>query len=905
MSSSARRLNESSHLENGRQGVTHGAASDQAFDDLNALAAQVCRAPVSVLFLADAKGPWCKSRTGLTPNHASRASFFCHHTMLGADVLLVPDTLKDSRFADNPIVVGEPRIRFYAGAPLIDRGEHLGALCIMDVVPRDLSSGERNALLALSRQVVSQLELQHQSQELAASELRLHQVFRNCPVALSIHRWSDRTFVDVNPACTSLLGWKSEELAGRTTTDLRLVDPQAAATIRSQLSADGILKDVELTVSTRSGDTRRVLMGTSKVTLQRETHVITTFVDITNRTKAEQALISSQARYQALFELAPDGILIADQQSRYLDANLGMCQMLGYTREELIGKHASDIVAPSEVAHIAPALAEISTHAGHNREWIFRRKDGSTFSAEVIVRPMPDGNLLAMIRDITERKRIEARFRRLMESNAQGVMFWKTSGEITQANDALLRLTGYTRDDLEAGRLRWSAMTPPEYAHLDERSLREMAAKGICTPFEKEYIRKDGTRVPIFIGAAVFEDDPGEGVSFVIDLTERNKLEQQFLRAQRMESIGTLASGIAHDLNNVLAPILLSLDMLGEPATTEDHASLLDLLRTSTEHGVELVRQVLSFARGVSGQRIPVNPLPLLNDLLKVMRDTFPKTIVIRCLPVRDLWTITGDPTQLHQVFLNLCVNARDAMPEGGTLSITMENVRLDETFVAMNLDAMAGAFVKITVADTGTGISSEIRDRIFEPFFTTKETGKGTGLGLSTTMAIVKSHGGFINPYSEVGRGSKFEVYLPAQTVQAEVEPQSGTAELQRGNGETVLVIDDEEAIRTVVQGTLERFGYHVILASNGAQALAIYRRQHDSIDVVLTDMAMPVMDGPATIIALRAINPEVRIVGSSGLSSNAEVTKLLGVGIKHFVSKPYTAETLLAALQRGLKPD
>jgi PAS domain S-box-containing protein len=417
---------------------------------------------------------------------------------------------------------------------------------------------------------------------------------------------------------------------------------------------------------------------------------------------------------------------------------------------------------------------------------------------------------------------------------------------------------------------------------------------------------KLGLEITVEVGWTLVRDSSGRPKSILAintDITEKKKLESQFLRAQRMESIGTLAGGIAHDLNNVLAPILMSVEVLKDMAGSEDELTLLATLKGSAQRGAELVKQVLSFARGVDGQRVLVNPLHLVRELVAVMRETFPKSITIRFQPPRELWTVMGDATQMHQVLLNLCVNARDAMPDGGTITLTMENIVLDATYAAMNPDAVPGAYVMIKVEDTGTGIPPAIRDRIFEPFFTTKELGKGTGLGLSTTLAIVKSHKGFINLYSEVGKGTKFKVYLPANTTEAAAEEVAiEQTRLPRGNGECVLVVDDEEPIRKVAQSTLERFGYRVLLACHGADAIAVYSRHQGDVAVVLTDMAMPIIDGPALMFALKAMNPEVRIVASSGLAANDGVAKAMGAGVRHFVPKPYTAEVLLRTLQKVL---
>jgi PAS domain S-box-containing protein len=505
--------------------------------------------------------------------------------------------------------------------------------------------------------------------------------------------------------------------------------------------------------------------------------------------------------------------------------------------------------------------------------------------------------------DVTERKRIDVRFRRLVDSNAQGVMFWNTKGEITGANDAFLRIIGWTRELLETGRLTWEAITPPEYAHLDRQALGEIVVTGVCTPFEKEYLRHDGSRVSVLVAAATFEDTPEEGFCFVLDITERKKLEQQFLRAQRMESIGTLAGGIAHDLNNVLGPIILSLDLLRMKFTDPASRELLSMISSSAQRGAAMVGQVLSFARGVEGRRVDLQIKHVLREIEKIVNDTFLKNIQVYTLIPNDLWTVQGDPTQLHQVLLNLCVNARDAMAGGGKLTLTAENVTIDAHYAGLNTEARPGPYVLLRVEDSGVGIPPEIIEKIFDPFFTTKEIGNGTGLGLSTTLAIVKSHGGFMRVRSEVGVGTKFMVYLPAQ---AEVSSDAAApveAEMPRGHGEVVLVVDDEPSVRQITKQTLEAFGYRVVLAGDGVEAVSAFARQGLQIAVVLTDMMMPVMDGPATIQVLRRMNPKLPIIAASGLPANSSATQVASLGVRHFLPKPYTAEALLKALHQVLR--
>ena len=380
------------------------------------------------------------------------------------------------------------------------------------------------------------------------------------------------------------------------------------------------------------------------------------------------------------------------------------------------------------------------------------------------------------------------------------------------------------------------------------------------------------------------------------DITETKMLEAQLLRAQRMESIGTLAGGIAHDLNNVLTPIMLSLQLLKEKNNDEQSQKLLTILEQNCQRGANLIKQVLSFARGVEGERNPLQAKHVITEIEKVAKETFPRNIEIQTNIPKELFTISGDATQLHQVIMNLSVNARDVMPDGGVLSITASNFFIDENYVRMHKEAKVGSYVIISVSDTGSGIPHRIIDRIFEPFFTTKEFGKGTGLGLSTALAIVKSHNGFINVYSEIGKGTTFKVYLPA--VKTEVQKEEEQLKLYIGNGELILVAEDEGSIREITSSTLKTYGYKVLTSSDGAEAVALYAQNKDKVKVVLMDMMMPVMDGYASIRAIRKINPEVKIIAVSGLAEKDKLAKIGSSRAKAFLPKPYTAERLLKTI-------
>jgi two-component system, cell cycle sensor histidine kinase and response regulator CckA len=394
-------------------------------------------------------------------------------------------------------------------------------------------------------------------------------------------------------------------------------------------------------------------------------------------------------------------------------------------------------------------------------------------------------------------------------------------------------------------------------------------------------------------------DDKSQTILVVnTDITQKKQLESQFFRAQRLESIGTLASGIAHDLNNVLAPILMTAQLLESRSNDDRSKKLLPILISNAKRGANLVKQVLSFTRGIEGERTPLQLKHLINEIQQVIKETFPKTIHTTTQIPQELWTVSGNTTQLHQVLMNLCVNARDAMPDGGKLIITAENLFIDENYAKMNIEARIGNYISISISDTGIGIRPDIIDRIFEPFFTTKELGKGTGLGLSTVLGIVKSHGGFINVYSEPRKGSKFQVHLPAVQISETIEDTD--SDMPEGNGELILIIDDEDSICDVTKASLESFNYKAITASDGIEAIALYAEHREEISVVVTDMVMPSMDGITTIRTLQKINPTVKIIAVSGLVSSEKIHAASEIGVKAFLAKPYTAKQLLETISR-----
>ncbi len=508
----------------------------------------------------------------------------------------------------------------------------------------------------------------------------------------------------------------------------------------------------------------------------------------------------------------------------------------------------------------------------------------------------------------------QGRFSRLSESGIIGINIADIHGNILEANDAYMKMVGYSREELLRGAIRWADLTPPEFRHLADEAEAQLRATGIATPWETETFRKDGSRISMLVGVAMLEYP--RCIAFTADITERKRAEagraraeealrqseEQLRQAQKMEAVGRLAGGVAHDFNNVLSVIMSYGELIvGDLKPADPLRTDIEEIRKAASRAAGLTRQLLLFSR----QQVVEPKVMDLNEVLasmdKMLQRILGEDVELVSVPAKAAGRVKVDPSHVEQVILNLVVNARDAMPTGGKLTIETANVILDEEYTRSHLQVKAGPHVMMAVSDTGLGMDRETQTRIFEPFFTTKEKGKGTGLGLSTVFGIVQQSGGHIWVYSEPGKGTTFKIYLPRVDAELDVLTPAVAPTTLRGT-ETVLLAEDEEQVRSIVLNVLLRQGYHVIPAQNGGEALLLSERHSGTIDLLLTDVVMPTMSGPELAKRLAATRPDMRVLCMSGYTDDSIVRHgVLESGVA-FIQKPITPTLLMTKVREVL---
>ncbi|WP_309671523.1 PAS domain S-box protein [Gemmatimonas sp.] len=622
--------------------------------------------------------------------------------------------------------------------------------------------------------------------------------------------------------------------------------------------------------------------------------------------------VSSSDALRQTFRDVAIGMVITDADGQIVQTNGAFCRLLGFDETALCGRALTSVLHADDQTLDAHALHELlsGVRSSDMVTTRFVHADGREIWGDVhlsVIRG-DDGApayIVRMTEDVTARQRALDERDRFFDLSLDMLSIANYDGWFTHVNPAWTRCLGWTAEELTSRPLI-------EFVHPDDRDAVLADRKKIfpgqsMRDIENRYRCKDGSYR--WLSWSVHPQvDTRQVIGVVRDITEkkrheaeRRQLEARVARAQRMEGIGTLAGGIAHDLNNVLAPIMLSIEVLKAEAGFDAQREVLDTIEASARRGADMVRQVLSYARGVEGLRVVLSLPVVLRDVLRLVSDRLTASVELHTSLPEHLWTFAGDSTQIQQVLLNLLLNAKDAMPEGGTITISARNVELRAADIS-EPERSAGPYLQIEVRDTGHGIAPEHLDKIFDPFFTTKGIGEGSGLGLSTSHAIVRSHGGFFQVESTPGIGTTFRVSLPASTTPAALAPDPA-ATMPQGADECILVIDDEDSIRRLLQTTLRRAGYRVLAASNGSEGVVQFTAHRSDIALVLTDLMMPVMDGIEAIRAIRAIDATVRIVAMSGLATTERRHAALREGATHFLAKPFSADSLLTTVRTAIQ--
>ena len=658
-----------------------------------------------------------------------------------------------------------------------------------------------------------------------------------------------------------------------------------------------------------------------------------------------KALRESEERFRTLAGATFEGVAITEH-GRFIDANEQFLHIVGTTRSELIGQEVAPLIAPEDRDRVmANILQGVESHTEHQ----MYRRDGTQITVEIHGRTISyqDQQVrITAVRDITHRKQTEdalrqseERLRRMIQTSPVAIGFGDSTGKIFEANESFYRLTGYSRREIQAKQLGWDRLTAPEYAELDRQIMAMLAATGSAGPYEKKYIRKDGSRVPLLLSVSKF---PGrdEHIAFIVEITERKRMEEelrrsrdelevrvqertaelaqankelreeikrrekaeeQLLQTQKPESMGTLTGGIAHDFNNMLGAIVINSEMaLLDLPGGSDIRNNLELILKSAIRGRDLVKQMLLFSRKSQKKQETLPLTPIIKETFRLLRSSVPTTIQMELDLKTEEDTVYADPSQIQQVVMNLCTNAAYAMRgTTGVIDLSLETV----TFGATDLpepDMQPGEYVVFSVKDTGTGMDEEVKKRIFEPFFTTKPVGEGTGLGLSVVYGIVKSHKGNITVYSEPGRGSIFRVYLPKADTGVVVKTE--VPKPLPGGKERVLFVDDEEIIINSVRNMLEHLGYRVTALTDSREALQLFSEDPSRFDLVLTDQTMPFMTGEDLGKEMMRLRPDIPIILSTGYSDLISAEAAMAMGFRGYIMKPFTLRESAELLRRIL---
>lgn len=775
----------------------------------------------------------------------------------------------------------------------------------------------------------SEIERKQSEEEIKKRQKYLEAVLHDAPDAI-ITLDASHHVLEWNPGAEKIFGYTRDEAVGKNLDDLvsgpDVVD-EAKANTKKVLSGQN-LSPTETIRYRKDGTAVNVIVAGSPIQIDGEVHgVVAVYTDITDRKRTEEALRESEEKFRLTFESVPDAVTISSMEDgRYLYVNDGFCRITGYAKEEVIGKTAFDLglyVNPADRERLLANLQDKDTVEGFEAQ--FRMKDERVVDALLsgrIFRYGEEDCLIAVTKDITQFKEAQARirasekrYRDLFNSVSDLIYTHDLEGRFLSANRAMTEIFGYEPEDFIGRKV--TDIMKPELRPLFFTEYLEVIKKQGHYEGVTAYFTKDGRKIYIEYRNRLIT--PGEGDPYITgigrDVTERilaereiKKLNKQMLQAQKMEAVGTLAGGIAHDFNNLLQGILgyTQILLLSRDESDPDTARLEEIEKAS-QRARELTQQLLAFSRKVETKPRPVDLNQEVEQVRKLLERTIPKMIAMELHLEERLDVIHADPAQLEQVMMNLGVNARDAMPDGGRLVFETENVTLDEEYCETHLGARPGRYVLLSISDTGQGMDRETLEHIFEPFFTTKEVGRGTGLGLAMVYGIIKSHGGYIMCYSEPGEGTTFKIYFPVREGDPPA-PETGTksvAAMPEGGSETILLVDDEGILRDIGKDILEKFGYTVLLAPDGETALEVYRENFEDISLVILDLIMPGMGGKRCLEEILKQDPQAKVVIASGYSINGRTREALDRGARAFVKKPYEVTQMLREVRKVLDQD
>ncbi len=898
---------------------------EERFDRITRLAQRLFDVPIALISLVDASRLWFKSRAGLDLEQTPRERSFCEHAILGRGPFVVQDARTDPRFSDNPLVTGEPAIRFYAGWPLADHGGHqLGALCLIDRRPRQLSEADLQVLrdlASLAERELTNRELLEAFARLRASEERYALAVRGTSDGL----WDRDILTNAeywSPRFRELVGYHESELPSTFESFVSLLHPddvdRVILAVRAHLERREPY-DIEYRLRTKNGTYRWFRSRGQAVWNEagRPVRMAGAITDITDRKSAEEELRATKKLLRAMLDHTPAVVYAKDLNGRYLFVNRRHEQVFGRTNEETVGK-SDDELFPGQ---------QIAVYRAHDREVLASLKaieyeetavqEGRLHTYLSVKFPLLDSSgrpfgVCGISTDITDRKEAEEELRELTDrlqaivrASPVPVVAIDPDGIVNMWNPAAERIFGWSEDEV-VGR---PVPFVPDDKREEFRALRERVLRGESLfQLELQRRRKDGTPIVVNLSAAPLRDRGGRihGIMAVLeDVTERKRLEEQLRQATKMEAIGRLAGGVAHDFNNMLTAIrgyseLLIQDLPGGDRKRRQAEEILK----AAERAASLTQQLLAFSRRQVIQPKTVDLNALLTNLMGMLRRVIGEDIRLVAHLDPGLWPVMADPGQLEQVVLNLAVNARDAMPQGGVLTIETANV-WEEASGQGEPAAGSPGVVQLTVRDTGSGMDAGTLARIFEPFFTTKELGRGTGLGLATVYGIVQQSGGTISADSAPGRGTIFTVRFPrAQAPVADIRTHDDQAEVFTGS-ETILVVEDEPFVRQFLKELLASRGYDVLEAASGAEALARCEAYSRPIHLLLTDVVMPEINGRQLAQMLVVKRPEMRVLFMSGYTDDA----VLRHGVQNrgaaFIQKPYAPEALLRKIREVLSAE